>query len=105
MVFKRNTLRNTRKFKQSTSINSSNVKITQSKPVSYKKPTVKTIIQPTSVSQGRQNYNTGYTSDWRLKDLFPTTPIVTLQFSETILISPDGSFRVTIPDSFAITLA
>ena len=71
MVFKRNTLRNTRTFKQSTSINTSNINTNNIS----NKPPVKTIIQPTSVSQGRQNYNTGYTSDWRLKDLFPTTPV------------------------------
>lgn len=71
MVFKRNTLRNTRTFKQSTSINTSNINTNNIS----NKPPVKTIIQPTSVSQGRQNYNTGYTSDWRLKDLFSTTPV------------------------------
>ena len=70
MVFKRNTLRNTRTFKQSTSINTSNINTNNIS----NKPPVKTIIQPTSVSQGRQNYNTGYTSDWRLKDLFKTNP-------------------------------
>jgi len=70
MVFKRNTLRNTRTFKQSTSINTSNINTNNIS----NKPPVKTTIQPTSVSQGRQNYNTGYTSDWRLKDLFKTNP-------------------------------
>ena len=69
MVFKRNTLRNTRTFKQSTSINTSNINTGNINPVPQP------VSQPTSVSQGRQNYNTGYTSEWRLKDLFPTTPV------------------------------
>ena len=80
MVFKRNTLRNTRTFKQSTSINSSNVKITQSKPVSYKKPTryvnkiynqnkdwsvnstIKSILDPVPEADAYESYdpNAGY---------------------------------------------
>ena len=63
MVFGKNTLRNTRTFKKSTSINTSNINTGSINPVPQP------VSQPTSVSQGRQNYNTGYTSDWRLKDI------------------------------------
>ncbi len=85
MVFKRNTLRNTKKFKQSTSINSSNVKITQSKPVSYKKPTRH--INKTS------NQNKGWSVNSTIKSILDPVPEADATVYDTNAGYADGKFQ------------
>lgn len=99
MVFKRNTLRNTKTFKQSTSINTS--KINNPPPVKHipTPHTSKHVSGSGSRSEEpkRQTYNTKSTNEWSLSDLFPNfkiLPDVYADRGDNFEKTPETDFKV-----------